>query len=537
MALDKFRTAATSNLVVLGIFVLAFVCFAYAWSVSYPLHSYNGASIFYSVSPVFWSAYLALGIGLWLLASRSRLNSAIVSVAFFTLMFLIGYFFYTFPGADQFFKDIAAPYFNQNGSIDPTVAYRYEWPGLFILTRIFSLVTMGSIQLFVPLFIFLNGMLFALAAFFVTRRPDSHPFWGVVAFTITGFFFLNYQFAAQTVGLALVVILFWREYTRWSTEETEVVLQTLLVIAIAFYHSFIGFLFVGYLIIRAVYDRRYLFRAILVAVVIISVDAMYTVLGFPNLVSFLGSFNLPGLLEYLQTTSASLAPGSPFQPLSRLCFAVVVIISAVGIVDMIKKRKLLKQDVSIIVCVMMFVVFGLAIPTVGTRVAQLAAIAAAIGGAQFPELLRIRGLLTRVLLIAIIVLSIFPVMAHNYQSLNYRTFEDTSSASFIASKLGSVNGRTLFAPFIIAGWGGAIFSSTVSRSLTFTESTVSWSNFSSTDYSRFDMALVTPSSFAIVEADARSNPRQAAALSTLISTGNRIFSYGDGSFYVSLTSS
>jgi hypothetical protein len=127
-------------------------------------------------------------------------------------------------------------------------------------------------------------------------------------------------------------------------------------------------------------------------------------------------------------------------------------------------------------------------------------------------------------------------MSANYQSINYRTLDETSSASFIAARLGSVNGRTLFAPYIIAGWGGAIFSSKVNESLTFDEYTGTFAgNFSSTDYSKFDMALVTPLSFSIAEANAQSNPRQAAALSALISTGNRVFTYGDVSFYVSVT--
>lgn len=513
------------------LFAMVFGLFSlfYSWSQSYPVYLHSRElPLFASIFPLYWFSYPVLAVCLTLSAftQTSKLTKWAASVGFFALLYSLSYFYYSTPGSDPFFRDLYENYF-RTGFIDPQFSKVYEWPGFFLLTRVFVEVTGLSMQKFELLYYFLSGIMLSSSIFFIAQKHRLEPFWAVVAYSITGYYFLNYQFAPQTLGLVFVMILLELEYVHRSGF-AENVLKFIFVAATAIFHSFIGFFYVLYLLVKGLYDQKDLLKAASAFATFVAVDVFLTASSFPKLVrAGTGSLvELLGLYEYSQRVSITLQAASPFpiQQLSRLSLLSALVVSAIGLAALIRRREFLRQDIAILTTAVFFFLIGFGVSFIGLRTLQLAAVVAALGAGYFPR--RVNRPSIRVFITLCLVLSsTFIVMHANYDRYLYQAPDDVTMAKFISSRI--TLGRTgpplrIYLSYMLRGFIG------LGGELPIYNVEVWCGEGIEAPPPRVDYALISVVTERFLTVRGQTYPQ---AVSYVMNHGNLILSYGNGAVY------
>jgi hypothetical protein len=452
----------------------------------------------------------------------------------------LGYFYYYVPGPDSFFLNLAPAYLS-NGFTNPQATAVYAWPGLFLLTHILSDVTTLPLNVVVSIFYFSIGFVLASMVFFIVTRHGLNGFWGVVAFSIIGFFFLNYQFAPQTLGLAFVMILLYIDYA-WGKSQAGMVMELTLVVATALSHPFMLLYYAAYLFTRTFRTRRYLTRTIfsITVALVVNLFLAYPIFSENTLRVFSSLQNLLGLTEYQNRVFFAVAYASPFETFSRLAVLSAMVVSGLGLIGLFKSRRTVPQDTALVLMCALMLGVGAAVTFLGTRAIQLALVVAGIGSGHFPKSLHRRKIAVGLLLF-LSISSIFNVMHLNYRTLLYQPQEDAQAARFLSATI-DLNGRgpsnplRIFTPYVLRGFFG--LSDTGNASIE-----VFFSFVTSNGTSKFDYVLAptaTPAFAGNVYITMEtSTPGFGENLylvtkTQLLSKDNLIFNYGDGVIYAAI---
>jgi hypothetical protein len=374
---------------------------------------------------------------------------------------------------------------------------------------------------FDSLYYFIAGFLVSSSVFLIARKHRLEPFWSVVVFAITGYFFLNYQFVPQTMALAFLIMLLQLDYSKKPSPVQGLVL----LIATDISHAFMGFMYVAYLLIRGIADRRRLWGGILAIVILLSVNVYLTASSFPYFAGgAIGSLRLLlGMREYAHGLTVTLESPSPFQSFSRLSVIAAAVVGGIGLVGLIRHHKLTPEDKAIIGTSLLLIGIGVSIEVIGMRALQLAALVAALGAGYVPVMLHNRKI-RMLLLFCLVISSAFPVAHANYSPALYQPQDLLCAAEFFSSRIVLPQGAPLriVSPYIVRGFFG--LSEAGNKSITlFVEYRYRLINNSD---SRVDYALISS-----VRPVASMGENPPVAVSYLLSRGNRIVSYGRGAVY------
>jgi len=508
------------------VLLVATVLLLLSWARSYPLHQESSNLPFLSsVYWTYWVSYVLFAISFsWVaVTSHSVPVKWVAAVGFFTLMNSLAYFYYYVPGPDTFFMNLAPAYFSGGFIYSPSFRV-YSWAGFFLLYRMLSEVTRLPLNLAVAVFYFGTGFVTVSMLFFIATSHGFEGFWSVVVFSIIGFFYLDYQFAPQTLALAFVLILFFIDYS-YGKRFAGIVTVLILVIATALSHAFVLAYFAVYLIIRTFQNRRYMLIGIftitlaLVSNMFLSFSVMSTLVqGLFNSIEL-----MLGFADYGSRMGTAITNTSPFVTLARLSVLCAAAVSALGLVHLMWKRSVLPQDVALISTSALGLGVGIAVEYFGTRAIQLAIVVAALGTGHFPALLGKRRVCAALLLF-LSISSIFCIMHLNYNPQLYQNQEDAHAADFLSTRIelagrGYSNSLKIFTPYILRGYFGHSDGGNASI-LVFT-------SFRGIDTSSLDYALAPTAT----PANAGNTSAYLAAKAGLASKYNIVFSYGDGVIY------
>jgi hypothetical protein len=441
-------------------------------------------------------------------------------VGFFTLSCSLSYFFYLTPGPDTYFRNLAPAYI-RSGFIDLLISPNYQWPGFFLLTRTFLEVTSLPQNSFDTLYYFIGGLLLSSSVFIIAKKHRLEPFWSVVVFAITGYFFLNYQFAPQTIALVFLMMLLQIDYSKKPNPTPGLVL----LIAMNISHAFIGFMYAVYLLIRGIMDRRRLWGAVLAALIYLTVSIYLTASFFRYVAGnvIVSLQLLLGLREYAMGVAITLGSPSPFQSLSRLSVIAAALVGGTGLVGMIRHKRLAPQDKTLIGTTLFLIAIGTTIEIIGARALQLAALVAALGAGYFPGTLHSRKI-RMFLLVFLVLSSVFPVAHAYYSPALYQPQDLLFAAEFFSARIVLSQGAPvrIVSPYIVRGFFGLSEAGNGSITL-FTEYRFRLINNTA---SRVDYALISS-----VRPVASTGQNPPVAVNYLLSRGNRIVSYGRGAVY------
>ncbi|MGP8070519.1 MAG: hypothetical protein ACLP5V_11580 [Candidatus Bathyarchaeia archaeon] len=510
-----------------AILLAAIVLLLLSWAKSYPLHQeYSTLPFLSSVYWTYWTSYLIFAIAFWRIATTN--HSAPVkwgaAVGFFMLVNSLAYFYYYVPGPDTFFRNLLPAYFS-GGFINSPVFVIYPWAGFFLLIRMLSEITTLPLNLTVSVFYFGTGFVIASMLFFIATRHGFDGFWSVVTFSIIGFFFLNYQFAPETLAIAFLMILFYIDYLRRKSFAGIIIALTI-VVATVVSHAFVLAYYAVYLLVRSFQDRRYLIIGLFAITLALISDMFLTYSVLSGLV--LSAFNsvqlMLGFIDYGGRINSALTNTSPFVTFARLSVLSATAISAVGLIHLIGKRRALPQDIALISTSTLAFGIGTAVAFFGSRAIQLALVVAALGTGHFPELLH-KPRVRVALLLFLSISSVFCVMHLNYSPLLYQNQEDARAAGFLSAKL-QLDGRSwsnrlrIFTPYILRGFFGLTDNGNASIRVFF--------NFNEVDPTSMDYVLAPTATPAFA------GSTYLPAKTSLTSRYNIIFDYGDGVIYAAI---
>jgi hypothetical protein len=419
-----------------------------SWWQSYPLYLQSPYSeIFSSISPLYWIGLILVIPSLLVLTLKAkRVQAAVASVLIFLTLKASAYFFYPLSyGSDPFFQSLLGYYFS--GGHISVFQQIYPWPAFFVLGKLFELVTGLPTAILAHTFVFVMGVLMVAGVLLVVERRSVNVGAAVFGFTLLSYYFLNYQFAAQVLAFALFLLLIAVDF-RVRLSRSRSLLQLLLFASVCFTHAFIPVFYLLYSFSQMIWVRKShivpsMTSTLCFLAIYISVLSFYTgSLGNISSSLYASLFELSGYTEYQRIYAVSAPPVGNIlvQSLSRATVIGTGAVSAVVLVDMIRKKQFGSRDYALAATGTLYLLAGSALAILGSRAYQLLAVTASLPLGFFAAM---KHKLPSIMIIALAIASVSLPM---HSASNEYLFQDqltAQQATFVASHFGTP-GATVF---------------------------------------------------------------------------------------------
>jgi len=415
-----------------------------AWFSTPPLELRSMSSfLFFEIPTTYWIGFVVIAVGCADvgLSSNNKRARWIASVCFFSSLYSLSYFYYNLPGSDPQFKVLTARYF-LDGKLNPLVSSFYSWPGFFILSKIALVCSALPQRIFEFLLFFVVGVALSSAVFSIVDRCKMNQFFGVVAYGITGFYFLDFQFAPQTLALVLLMVMLLVEF-KLDTSMRKSILVTAMFLAATISHGFLQLFYLLYLAMKSMWTRSNVVNIITLAVMYLGVNILLVtssgVATFSSMVLLLRR----SIIEFLGFTysqsviSATVQPG-PDVAIQQASRALVIFTTIISLYGLAKSWRfgLTRFDKSLVASCLVLAVAASVIFLVFSRGIQLAVVALAIGAAYFPK--RSRFNWRMIVAFALVVLSFSLPMHGVFDNSLYQPQYSQGAAVFLISHISAV---------------------------------------------------------------------------------------------------
>ena len=414
-----------------------------SWWQSYPVYLHSAYSeIFFSISPIYWIGLVLSVPSLLVLSFKgSRAQIATAAVLIFLTLKASSYFFYYFSmGPDPFFQSLTDYYFSQ-GHIATSFQNIYQWPAFFILAKQFELVTGLPSRVYVHGFVLIMGTLIPASVFLLVEKRSVSAGAAVLGFTLLSFYFLNYQYAPQVLAFPLVLLLIVVDF-RVRPSGRRSLIQLLLFLAVCFTHAFMAVFYLLYSFSVMFWGRRShnvpsrTFTFLLLAIYI---SGLYFYTAFlPTAAStlFRSLLQVSGISEYSTIYQQTTTPTGDtlVQLLSRATVITTAAVSALFLVDMIRRRQFGSKDYALATAGTLYLVAGSVFVILGGRSLQFLAISASLPIGFFAAM---RRKLAPILLIGLAVASVSMPMHVSLYSYLFRDPFTVQQVDFVTSHFGT----------------------------------------------------------------------------------------------------
>jgi hypothetical protein len=419
-----------------------------SWLMTYPIlpRTSDPSSVFITVSPLFWVG-LAISLpSLLAFGGSDRVQIAGAAVLTFLLYFAFSFFFYYPLGADIYFQSLVS-YYVSEGHIASAFQAAYPWPTFFLLGNLFELVTGLPTRIFAHFFILVMGIVIPLALFLIVERRGINAVAASFAFSVLGFYFIDFQFAPQTLALSLLMLLLATDFSIRASRPRTLV-QIVIFISLCFGHAFLSAFYLLYLggvflfgkkrgqgAMERVTSTAVAFTGMIA--IYIAVFVYYSDYLHAAVITIVRSFQqlLGGALyTRMLTQTAATQNDLVVQFFSRLTVLGTGLIAVLILVRMLLKRDLLSRDVAIGAAGLAYLLAGYPLLILGQRGLQMLAITASLAVGCFAG----KGKWRVILLIGLSVTSVSLPMHYAY-TLYSPFWRDPASAEtvdFVASHYG-----------------------------------------------------------------------------------------------------
>jgi hypothetical protein len=425
----------------LVLFAVGTLLIIVAWTKSYPVSLRSQSSfLFGAIYPSFWIGLSISNAALFLLArgARSSWQRLACAFTFLILSFSITYFFTFLEGPDSntfrgLTENVVA-----NGGLSTKGYFYFEWPLLFILGAIVSevlgtSVNLGSFILFSTWTILLASGLF----FYTETKGDIRDFMAVVAYGISTYAFLVWQYSPQTFTLSLLIVSL---CVVLKNDLPHNIATMLFFVAIVFAHPFLAVFLILAMFITAIKDRKQVFPAVLFAL-LYGLNLVFQGVFLVHQIQLVLAVELFG--QY--STVAFTTLGGPASYLDALAQGVSrsITLSMWAVLGMMTllallSRKLRSLDVSVGVSGLIYAAVGAFISILGERAIQIVFFPTTHALRAVSLNARQQKALSVYFLLAVIV---FPIgLIHIfYNDTNYLTLEEQHAASVVYLPLSQTN--------------------------------------------------------------------------------------------------
>jgi len=420
----------------IGIILLLF-----SWYVSYPVSIDSPYDFIYNhISPLYWLGSSILFASFFVIAINTKNNILrwIIAVSTVVLMYSLSYFYYMIPGPDSHLFRSLTEYFVLTGDLSskPYHSY-YQWPLFFMLNKVVTSITGLDLRYFEFMLYGIIGFVLATSLYLYASKACANGYVAVVAFFVIIKYYYNYQWAPFSVSSSLLLLLFTLD--SYSFRKREATLATLIIFfSMTLTHAFVPVFFIVYSFVIYIMNKnqKYLKVFLLTLIIYLTMLIYYTVLFFPDLVQQLTSIYT---LEYTKIVKAAVASSVAPRPyidiiaqmFSRAVIITATIVTGLGFIILLIKRKLREIDYAILLTGVLYVGIGFLLPVLGTRAFFIITIPASLGAPYLIES-RFRKNFKFLFLIIIILFTFVSLHGTFYDiQIQFQTKEQYKCANFL----------------------------------------------------------------------------------------------------------
>ena len=244
-----------------AIFIIGIALLAFSFYKSYPLQvSSMNDFLFRHIHPTYFIGLSLANAGLFimLLNTKNRAWKLAGVVGFMLLFYSIFFFFPMIPGSDShYFRGLTAQ-FTFAEEVNYHASAYFQWPLMFMMGRIISQLTgITNIHLISLIIFLISAFILCSSLYLIFERinPDL-AFVAVVLYFYSIFYFVNIQYAAQTLALAILFFTIYLTLKKRSIRRNIIIITAYT--ALLFTHPFFAVFFILYVafILAAPYVRR-----------------------------------------------------------------------------------------------------------------------------------------------------------------------------------------------------------------------------------------------------------------------------------------
>jgi len=359
------------------LFVLGFGCVVLGWYHSYPVSiPPPGRFAFENISVLVWPGLSLVLTSLYLISrSASKKVAFLCATVFVFFVFSYYLFFPLLPGPDAHTFRARAILFSIVGA-DPAQNRYFQWPSFFVLNDVLTHILGLDMDSVSVLVFVVTGFLLSCSLFlFFSAEDETLGFCGVALYFVGLFWFLNYQFAPQSLALGFFFVL----VNLTSRRHRSIEVASLAVFTgLVFLHAFIAPLFILYYFILTLRDRTRLNSLVSYCVIYLGFLVYFAVYHFQSLLETLPALYY-AFLEYgeyrdiVQRTFSS--PVTIIDAVAQV-FSRGTTISIWGMLGLGFLARVLKRDIRTVNLAMLFaglshLAIGLFLPVLGARALQI----------------------------------------------------------------------------------------------------------------------------------------------------------------------
>lgn len=413
----------TAKMIGIGLLILGIVAVSYSFLDSFPIviRSY-GETPFSEIQPIFWFGLAITLVSLFVISSAYKRKGITVAccalfVFFFWLPFL---FFPLLPGSDSHYFRGATEYFIRVG-VNVQGKNYLQWPSFFVLSKSVAEV-LGTTIAFASILLFvLFGVLISTTlGIFFYNEDRKLGFIGVVLYCVGAFTFLDYQYAPQSLALAIFfMLLLLVEKGGCSSAIALVIAFTCLV----FTHAFIPVFFLFFIFLIAIKSRKsndinlfsLCFLIYIVVLVFFQLPQLNTLLGTLHNIGTFGSGEYSNIVAGTLTMPTS-ALDNLAQTISRVLTLVIVLSLLVGFIGRFLEQKIRFGILALAIVGLTYLVLGGFLSVLGSRSIQILFVPAVIGFGWVQK--KMGGKIVYLFVVIILLLCPF-IWIHRMQSVGY----------------------------------------------------------------------------------------------------------------------
>jgi hypothetical protein len=398
----------------------------YSWFSSYPLSiDYPGDITFNHISAFYWIGFPLTLTSLFILGTSTKNHAfrSVICVASVAVIFSLSYFYSSLPTSDsQYFRGLTE-YFIRTKNLDPSQSVHsyFQWPSFFLIGSIITNVSGLQLPTVEFILYFALGSVIAISLYvYASRLFGKGAILALIAFFISMYYFINYQWAPFTLALALLFILFMLE-TRKKSKPVILTMITLF-LCLSITHFFAAVFFVFYTFARSVVDRTKEYLTQFFMTLTVYLLTQFTLGSFWIASNINNLFRLPS--EYTAIAQSAFNPvtlplDAIAQTASRTVTIVVGIVCLGGVILMLIKRRFRNVDLAIFISGSAYLAVGFVLYVLGNRGYSILFIPVSLGAGCLLET-KLRPYLKGLFLILLILFVGVPI--HISHSSYYGSF-------------------------------------------------------------------------------------------------------------------
>lgn len=361
------------------LFAIGTAFIAFAWLQSYPVSIPSlDKHVFDLISPFLWMGLSMVLASLLLISesSRGRMVKLLCTTSMVFFLYVHYFFFERLPGSDShYFR--AMTLLSQTAGLSPAQAAYFQWPSFFILNDIITVVAGFDIQNTSALVFIATG--FALSAIlflYYSSESEGMGFAGVALYFVGLFWFLNYQFAPQSIALVLFLVCV-KLVARGDFGSR--ICALLVFVSLVFTHAFMPVLFLLFYLIMVLLDRRRIGSFVLYSAIYLGRLVFLAVNNVRDLILILANMQYelrlsPDYAYYLQVTLRQVPTqiDAVAQTFSRAVTLSIWLLLAAGLFIRVLRRDFGMRNLSLLLSGLFYSMIGIVVFIVGYRGFQLA---------------------------------------------------------------------------------------------------------------------------------------------------------------------